>query len=142
MKRTEYRDVSRDLAAAPHMNYAYGVEFVEVDPVFDLGVEKINLPDKNEEQRLSEDLSVDPTRYRGLHGNAVLSRYPIERARIVRLPGCYDWYAKEVEAVARMEQRKRWTARKLFLERAEREVRRGGRMALVVDLAGLPQSRQ
>ncbi len=35
MKRTDYHDVSRDLAAALHMNYAYGVEFVEVDPVFD-----------------------------------------------------------------------------------------------------------
>ncbi len=140
MKRTEYRDVSRDLAAALRMNYAFGIEFVEVDPIFDLGIEKVDLPDKNEQQRLAEDLRVDPARYRGLHGNAVLSRYPIERARILRLPVCYDWYAKEVKAVAKLEQGKRWTARKLFLERVEREVRRGGRMALIVDLAvpGLP----
>ncbi len=134
MKRTEYRDISRDLAAALHMNYAYGVEFVEVDPIFDLGIEKIDLPDKNQEQRLQEDLKVDPARYRGLHGNAVLSRYPIKRARIIRLPVCYDWYGKEVKAVSKLEQGKRWSARKLFLERIEREVRRGGRMALVVDL--------
>ncbi len=143
MKRTGYRDVSRDLAAALNMNYAYGVEFVEVDPVFDLGTEKIALPDKKEEQRFAEDLSVDPTRYRGFHGNAVLSRYPIERARIVRLPVCYDWYGKEAKAVAKLEQGKRWTARKLFLERIEREVRRGGRMALIVDLTipALPAGR-
>jgi len=34
MKRTQYRDVARELAAALHMNYAYGVEFMEVDPIF------------------------------------------------------------------------------------------------------------
>jgi hypothetical protein len=116
------------------MNYTYGVEFVEVDPIFDLGIEKIDLPDKNQEQRLQEDLKVDPARYRGLHGNAVLSRYPIKRARIIRLPVCYDWYGKEVKAASKLEQGKRWSARKLFQERIEREVRRGGRMALVVDL--------
>jgi endonuclease/exonuclease/phosphatase family metal-dependent hydrolase len=135
MKRTEYRDVSRDLAAALHMNYAYAVEFVEVDPVFDLGIETIDLPDKNQERRLEDDLQVDAERYRGLHGNAVLSRYPIERAHIVRLPVCYDWYGKEMEAIAKLEQGKRWSARKLFRERIAREVRRGGRMALMVDLA-------
>jgi hypothetical protein len=33
MKRTDYRNVAADLAAALRMNYAYGVEFVEVDPI-------------------------------------------------------------------------------------------------------------
>ena len=44
MKRSEYRDVARELAAALHMNYAYGVEFVEVDPIFALGTEQVHLP--------------------------------------------------------------------------------------------------
>lgn len=39
MKRTEYRNVVADLAAAMGMNCAYGVEFVEVDPIA-LGIEK------------------------------------------------------------------------------------------------------
>ncbi len=134
MKRTGYRDVSRDLAAALDMSYAYAVEFVEVDPVFDLGLEKIDLPDASEQQRLDQDLQIDRARYRGLHGNAVLSRYPIESARVFRLPTCYDWYGKEIQAVAKLEHGKRWTARKLFRERIEREIRRGGRMALIVDL--------
>jgi len=30
--RTDYRDVARDLAKTLHMNYAYGVEFLELDP--------------------------------------------------------------------------------------------------------------
>ncbi len=33
MKRSEYHAVARELAAALHMNYAYAIEFVEVDPV-------------------------------------------------------------------------------------------------------------
>jgi len=135
MKRTDYRDVGRELAAALRMNYAYGVEFVEVDPIFDLDIEQIELPDKAAQQRLEDDLAVDRGRYRGLHGNAVLSRYPIRGARILRLPVCYDWYAKEVQGIAKLEQGKRWSAEKLFRERIVREVRHGGRIALIIDLA-------
>jgi endonuclease/exonuclease/phosphatase family metal-dependent hydrolase len=135
MKRTEYRDVTRDLAAALHMDYAYGVEFVEVDPVFDLGTRQIHLQDAQQDQRLQADLRVDRERYHGLHGTAILSRYPIEGAHIVRLPICYDWYGAEYKAISRLEQGRRWSAQKLFQERVERELRRGGRMALVADLS-------
>jgi endonuclease/exonuclease/phosphatase family metal-dependent hydrolase len=135
MKRTGYRDVARDLAAALHMNYAYGVEFVEVDPVFDLGTEQVHLPDPQQDARLQQDLKVDRERYHGLHGTAVLSRYPIRNAQIVRLPDCYDWYGQEVKQIAKLERGKRWAAHRLFKERVEREVRQGGRMALIVDLA-------
>jgi endonuclease/exonuclease/phosphatase family metal-dependent hydrolase len=135
MKRTEYRDVARELAAALHMNYAYGVEFVEVDPVFELGTEQIHLPDVKEDARLQLALQVDRERYRGLHGTAILSRYPILSARIVRLPVCYDWYGKEVEEAAKLEKGRRWAAHRLFKQRIEREVRHGGRMALIAGLA-------
>lgn len=134
MKRTEYRDVARDLAAALHMNYAYGVEFVEVDPVFDLGIQQVHLQDPQQDLRLQRDLQVDRQRYRGLHGAAILSRYPIRNARIFRLPVCYDWYGKEAKAAAKLERGKRWAANKLFSERIAREVRQGGRMALIADL--------
>jgi endonuclease/exonuclease/phosphatase family metal-dependent hydrolase len=134
MKRTEYRDVAKELAAALHMNYAYGVEFVEVDPVFALGTEQVHLPDPAQDARLQQDLQVDRQRYRGLHGTAVLSRYPIHNARILRLPVCYDWYGKEAREAAKLEKGKRWAARRLFKERIEREVRQGGRMALIVNL--------
>ncbi len=143
MKRTGYRDVAHDLAGALHMNYAYGVEFVEVDPLFDVGVEKVQLPDPEENQRLQVDLSVDQQRYRGLQGTAVLSRYPIVNARIFRLPSCYDWYEQEAKQISRLEKGKRWAAHKLFGERVEREVRQGGRMALIVELAvpGVPSGK-
>ena len=135
MKRTEYKDVARELAAALHMNYAYGVEFVEVDPLFDLDTEQVHLTDAQQDQRLQQDLQVDRQRYHGLHGTAILSRYPIERARILRLPVCYDWYAKEYKAISKLEKGKRWSAQKLFRERVERELRQGGRMALIADIS-------
>jgi endonuclease/exonuclease/phosphatase family metal-dependent hydrolase len=135
MKRTEYRDVARELAAALHMNYAYGVEFVEVDAVFALGTEQVHLPNAEQDLRLQQDLQVDRERYLGLHGTAILSRYPIRRARIVRLPACYDWYGQETKEAAKLEKGKRWAAHRLFKERIGREVRRGGRMALIADIA-------
>lgn len=134
MKRTEYRNVTRELAAALHMNYAYGVEFVEVDPVFDLGTAQVHLSNAQEDQRLQEDLRVDKDRFHGLHGTAILSRYPIENARVFRLPVCYDWYASEYKAISKLEVGKRWSAQKLFRERVERELRHGGRMALIADI--------
>lgn len=139
MKRTDYRDIARELATALQMNYAYGIEFVEVDPVFDLGTQKVHLPDEQEDQLLQRDLQVDPQRYRSLHGTAILSRYPIRNARIVRLPVCYDWYAQEAKEIARIEKGKRWAARSLFKERIEREIRHGGRMALLAEL-DVPES--
>ena len=85
------------------MNYAYGVEFVEVDPIFELNTEVVHLPDRQADARLQQDLRIDRERYDGLHGNAILSRYPIRDARIFRLPVCHDWYASEVKEIAKLE---------------------------------------
>ncbi|MDQ2843030.1 MAG: endonuclease/exonuclease/phosphatase family protein [Acidobacteriota bacterium] len=112
-----------------------GVEFVELDRFFDLGTARPTLQDSSLDHRLQQDLQVDRTRYHGLHGNAILSRYPIQSTRIVRLPVCYDWYGKERQAISKLESGKRWSAGTLFRERIEREVRRGGRMALIADLS-------
>ena len=53
MKRTDYRDVARDLAHALGMNYAFGVEFVEVDRLDDLGLERVTLEDSHLAQKMS-----------------------------------------------------------------------------------------
>ncbi len=135
MKRTQYRNEAQELAVTLKMNYVYGVEFVEVDPIFSLGTETVQLADPAETQELQGDLDVDKTRYRGLHGTAILSRYPILNARIIRLPRCYDWYGQEVREAAKLEKGKRWAVRRLFGERISREIRRGGRMALIANLA-------
>lgn len=133
MTRTGYRDVARELARAAGMNYAYGVEFLEVDKLY-LGDEDIDLSDDKKEAEIRESLRPDPERYLGLHGTALLSRYPIRSARIHRLRRCYDWFGKEKEQIAQLEKGRREVAEKVFLERISREVRQGGRMAIIAEL--------
>jgi endonuclease/exonuclease/phosphatase family metal-dependent hydrolase len=42
--------------------------------------------------------------------------------------------AREYSAISKLEQGRRWSAQKLFRERVERELRHGGRMALIADI--------
>lgn len=70
MKRTGNVHVTRELAENLQMNYAFAVEFVTMAA----------LKDGNEY---------------GLHGNAILSRYPLQRVKIVHLPIAYDWFYRE-----------------------------------------------
>ena len=73
MKRSDYRAVVKDLADALKMNWAYGVEFVEVDPKI-LGTQSFaNVKNPDERKELEELFSVDKTRLLGLHGTAILS---------------------------------------------------------------------
>jgi endonuclease/exonuclease/phosphatase family metal-dependent hydrolase len=136
--RTDYRDVARGLALALHMNYAYGVEFLEIDPL-DLGLEKVVLEDKAAQADIQKSFEPDKKRYLGLHGTAVLSRYPIRKAIIRSLPVCHDWYNDEKKAISKLESGRRAGANLVFTERITREVRRGGRMAMIVELA-VPES--
>ena len=131
VKRTEYREVIRELGDALHMNWAYGVEFIEVDSK-QLGTDTFD--DKEDEQarqQLLEQFRVDKDRVRALHGNAVLSRYPIREARLVPFKAGYDWF-KETKITA-LEKAKRKAAI-LIGEDLLQEVRRGGRTTLFVDL--------
>lgn len=120
------------------MNYAYGVEFLEIDAL-ELGLEKVQLDDKEAQTDIQKSFDADKTRYLGIHGTAVLSGYPIQKASIQSLPVCHDWYADEKKAISQLESGRRAGANLLFTERITREVRRGGRMALTVELA-VPES--
>jgi len=137
VKRTHYHNVARDLAKVLNMNYVYGVEFIELDRIY-LGVKNMDVEDpfRNFD---GEVFGLDPQRYLGLEGSAILSRYPIRGARMLRLPERYDWYHGEIKAISDLERLRRWTSQQLFEERIARQVRRGGRMAIVVDL-DVPQS--
>jgi endonuclease/exonuclease/phosphatase family metal-dependent hydrolase len=136
--RSGYRDVARELADALHMNYAYGVEFLEVDPL-NLGLEEVKLDDKAAQDDIQKSFRADKDRYLGLHGTAVLSRYAIRSATVRPLPVCHDWYNGEKKAISKLESGKRASANLVFMERITREVRRGGRMAMFVELA-VPES--
>ncbi len=69
MLRSGNKNVTRLLADALCMNYVYGVEFITAS-AFQGG----NGP--------------------GMHGNAILSRFPLLDADVVRLPIVYEWFHK------------------------------------------------
>lgn len=86
--RSGKKDTTLELAKRLGMNAAFGLEFIEL----------VN--------------GEDP---KGFHGNAIFSRWPIRRARAVRLPEQYNWYF-------------------------DRQRRIGGRLAVLaeLDVAGTP----
>lgn len=70
MARSDNLHTARELAQALKMNYAFGVEFITVDAC------------RNGNEQ-------------GLHGNAILSRFPLDRVRLVHLPIEYEWFYRE-----------------------------------------------
>jgi endonuclease/exonuclease/phosphatase family metal-dependent hydrolase len=140
MKRSDYRAVVKDLADALKMNWAYGVEFVEVDPKI-LGTQSFAAVENQDERKELEDLfSVDKARLLGLHGTAILSRYPLRDVKLVPFQyQAYDWYNGE-KKYGSIEAGKRKGASLLFGEEIVREVRRGGRTNLIatIDVPDLP----
>ena len=135
LKRTGYRSVVREVGDLLNMNWAYGVEFVEVDSI-SLGTERLEeLEDGPERQQLLAEIQVDKKKLTALHGTAVLSRYPIRQARLepFQTPG-YDWYAGERKPLDVFEKGQRKGAEAAFLEKITRQIRRGGRNALIVTL--------
>ena len=116
------------------MNYVYGVEFFEIDKL-QLGTEELGANDEEKAEFTKVCSLADPERYKGLHGSAILSRYPILAARVVPLKRqCYDWYHEELKKASALEGAKREVADRVFLEKIFREVRRGGRTLVMADL--------
>jgi endonuclease/exonuclease/phosphatase family metal-dependent hydrolase len=134
MNRTKYRNVARALARALQFNYVYGVEFVELNRLY-MAEKKLDQVRDEIKPHTDAAFALDPARFRGLEGTAILSRYPIVDARLIRLPECYDWYHGEIKEISALERARRWSAMKIFKESIRRQVRRGGRMALIADLA-------
>jgi endonuclease/exonuclease/phosphatase family metal-dependent hydrolase len=131
VKRTQYREIIRELGETLDMNWAYGVEFLEIDSK-QLGTDTFDdREDEADRQQLLEEFKVDKDRLRALHGNAVLSRYPIRDARLVPFTVGYDWFKES--KIRPLEKTKRKAA-VLIGEDLLREVRRGQRTTLFVDL--------
>lgn len=146
LERTGYRNVAGELAESLGMNWTYGVQFVEVDPV-NLGIDKVEpIAVRGAEDRnaLPEAIEVDLDRHRGLHGLAILSRYPIEGAELVPLQHQgHDWYRSEVGGVSILEDGRRMAIKRLFRTEVTRQVRHGGRTLLVahLEVPRLPEGR-
>lgn len=131
VKRTDYRNVVSELAQTLNMNWAYGTEFLEIDPK-QLGTDTFDDGETaQEQQQLLDEFHVDKDRLKALHGNAVLSRYPIRSARLVPFTVGYDWFKES--KIHPLEKAKRKAAL-LVGEDLMQEVRRGQRTTLYVDL--------
>lgn len=135
VKRSKYKNSVKELADALDMNYAYGTEQLEIDPM-NLGMkEEFTYEDGSIDEKMYEHFRVDPEQYKGLFGSAVLSRYPIKRFQLFQLKHQgYDWYHKEKEKTAFLEGLRRVTASEVFLEKIQREMKIGGRVFFRVDL--------
>lgn len=132
MKRSGYRNIAADLAERLGMNYAFGVEFIELSPV--------HLSNANDQKELrtpemSEIVRLDTGLYKGLHGTAILSRFPLDNVRLIPFEyKPYDWFESEKKGVSFVEKARRQMVKQVFLNEAMREVRRGGRMMLMADI--------
>lgn len=116
MPRTQYKNIVSELGDALNWDYAYASEFVEVGPLF-------------------QKKEVDKTLYKGLHGNAIISRFPIISTQVIRLPDEYDWYRESIKNQPPLERLRHFGAMAIFSEQIEyKEVRHGGRNALVADI--------
>ncbi len=134
IKRSHYLNAAGALAQALQMNYAYAPQYLEVDPVT-LGLEAIPLHDGGNDEEAMDYYRVDPKRYKGVFGCAVLSRYPIKYVEIrpLKTQG-YDWYSGEKQKIGFMEQSRRFGTKTLFKNEITRELKVGGRGYFRVDL--------
>ena len=135
MPRTGYKNVVQELAKTLNYNYAYGVEFMEVDPAH-LGIEDYKWSEERDLVRegILKDTKIDQNRYKGEHGTAILSQFPILSAKIIRLPESYDWYTSEKKRISELEDLKRNAANILFKEDMIREIRQGTRIGLLANI--------
>ncbi len=115
MSRTQYRNIISELAKTLNYNFAFATEFIELSPIINMH-------------------SLDPKRYLGLHGSAILSKYPIKNAYVIRLPQCYKWFESEIGKQSPVESARRYGAKTIFNQEIQNEVRRGGRCALVANI--------
>ena len=135
MPRSDYEEVIVELGKALKMNWVWGLEFVEIDPVV-LGLEGFSDVEDPEEQRelLEELVATNKQRLRAMHGTAILSRYPIREAAVRPFEfQPYDWY--EEEKMLRPAERAVRIGSTVLGSEMHREMRRGGRTTVLAHLS-------
>ncbi len=117
MPRTKYKNIASELSDSLEWDYAYATEYIELGPLF-----------------LKQE--VDELQYKGLHGNVILSKFPIVSAKVIRIPEQYDWYRNEVtKKQPPLERFRKFGAFSIFSERiAPNEVRHGTRNSIIADI--------
>ena len=117
MPRTGYKNIVSYIADPLNLNYAYATEFIEVGPLFLMS-------------------NINKNLYKGLHGNVIISKYPIISAEVIRLPKIYSWYKGEINRYqSPLEHFRKGLAKGIFSQGIERyEVRHGERNAIIADI--------
>lgn len=133
--RTNYKNIAGILAMSLGYGYVFGTEFVEVDP-YHLGVKQFTQEEKTflEDAAVKQLENIQKDKYFGLHGTAILTKYPVISTRIIRLPDCYGWFKEEQSKLSSIEVVRRDAAHKIFTTKILTELRHGSRMAIVADL--------
>jgi len=131
--RSGYINAASHLARALEMNYTYGLQHLEVDPVH-LGLNDLKFPNRDIDYK-AKALPLQSHKYHGMFGVAILSRYPIKRVILSPLKNqSYDWYSQEAARTDLLEQSRRLGTQLLFKHRVTREIKVGGRNFMRVDL--------
>ena len=135
LPRTHYQNIAKRLANTLMAGYVFGTEFIELDP-YQLGIKKFSKEERTflETEALKQLDNIDKEKFKGLHGNAIISKYPILNHRIIRLPECYNWYEEEAKKISALEKVRRGTAKGVFSEKVLTELRYGGRIGVVADI--------
>lgn len=117
MPRTQYKNIPNILGDSLGWNTAYASEFIELGPIF-------------------QNQKFNTSQYRGLHGNAIISKFPIVSAEVIRIPNFYDWYGEEAEAhKSPLEYIRIGGTKLVFSQHIEvKEVRHGSRNAIIADI--------
>ena len=121
MPENDYKNTPLEIATMLGYNYAFIPEFIEVDPIY-IGLEK------------TKNFTIDKEKYQGLSGTAIISRFPLKNVRIKNLKSVYDWYEIEKNNHYALETASRFAMKSVFKEENDRNVRLGGRKALLADI--------
>jgi endonuclease/exonuclease/phosphatase family metal-dependent hydrolase len=116
MQRTNYKNIAKEMARIIKGDYAFAPEFLELAPSY------------------LNDPNLDKTKIKALHGNAVISKFPIKNVKFIRLPLCYDWFSEENKKPTALEQVRRASSKIVINEDVLTEVRQGSRIALVTEI--------
>jgi endonuclease/exonuclease/phosphatase family metal-dependent hydrolase len=184
MARSDMKDVVKELASELSMNWTWGLEFIEVDPVAlgnetfgkddfkgydtatgslvaDIDDNELSDLEREAKSQMNEVASAmrAASGLKALHGNAILSRYPIKKnVRLKRFDTpvgakrppdadstwkkaeCWDWNNDERQKAglfldALIEEGQKFVAEKIFMEKIERQIRHGGRTVILADIA-------
>ncbi|MFZ5802079.1 MAG: endonuclease/exonuclease/phosphatase family protein [Candidatus Omnitrophota bacterium] len=126
IKRSDYLDAAREMANALGMNYAFAPQYLEIDPV-NLGVDTIMLEDGSEDIEAADYYRVDPEKFKGVFGSAVLSKYPIKQVEVRPLRyQPYNWYESERKKIGFLEKTRRFGSKTVFKNELTREMKAGG----------------